>query len=144
MEFLNSQNVDYLGWGFFWDVFLWPDCRDWDLIGHEVSVSQWNHIFPVVAYTETNKSIISDTCLCLWSDGPVPGWQAVPAHDPQVQDAANHAIKTIQQRSNSLFPYELLEVVHAKAEVSASYTLFLFRKNNCDLRYESYCVMFRN
>uniref|UniRef100_A0A2N9IKN7 Cysteine proteinase inhibitor n=1 Tax=Fagus sylvatica TaxID=28930 RepID=A0A2N9IKN7_FAGSY len=50
-------------------------------------------------------------------DGHGPGWQAVPTHDPQVQDAANHAVKTIQQRSNSLFPYELQEVVHAKAEV---------------------------
>nr|DAD42982.1 TPA_asm: hypothetical protein HUJ06_001212 [Nelumbo nucifera] len=45
------------------------------------------------------------------------GWRAVPAHDPIVQDAANHAVKTIQQRSNSLAPYELLEVLHAKAEV---------------------------
>lgn len=39
-------------------------------------------------------------------------------HDPQVQDAADHAVKTIQQRSNSLFPYELHEIVHAKAEAS--------------------------
>jgi hypothetical protein len=68
----------------------------------------------------------------------------VPAHDPQVQDAANHAVKTIQQRSNSLFPYELQEVVHAKAEVSASHTLFLFLKNSWDLGYELYFVMFRN
>lgn len=42
----------------------------------------------------------------------------MPAHDPQVQDAANHAVHTLQQRSNSLFPYVLQEVVHAKAEVS--------------------------
>lgn len=47
----------------------------------------------------------------------------MPPHDPQVQDAANHAVKTIQQRSNSLFPYELQEVVHAKAEVSAPNTI---------------------
>ncbi|KAM3685750.1 hypothetical protein ACB098_11G144300 [Castanea mollissima] len=50
-------------------------------------------------------------------DGHGAGWQAVPTHDPSVQDAANHAVKTIQQRSNSLFPYELQEVIHAKAEV---------------------------
>lgn len=50
-------------------------------------------------------------------DGHSPGWQAVPTHDPVVQDAAHHAVKTIQQRSNSLFPYELQEIVHAKAEV---------------------------
>lgn len=60
------------------------------------------------------------------SDGHCPGWQAVPVHDPQVQDAANHAIQTIQQRSNSLFPYVLQEIVHAKAEVSSSYLIFLF------------------
>ncbi|EOY19584.1 hypothetical protein QUC31_006040 [Theobroma cacao] len=46
-----------------------------------------------------------------------PGLQALPTHDPVVQDAANHAVKTIQQRSNSLVPYELKEIVHAKAEV---------------------------
>ncbi|KAF2300856.1 hypothetical protein GH714_017842 [Hevea brasiliensis] len=53
-------------------------------------------------------------------DGHGPGWKEVPAHDPAVQDAASHAVKTIQQRSNSLFPYELKEIVHAKAE----YALF--------------------
>ena len=46
-----------------------------------------------------------------------PGWKQVSEHDLAVQDAAHHAVKTIQQRSNSLFPYELQEVVHAKAEV---------------------------
>lgn len=56
--------------------------------------------------------------VCLLSDGHGPGWQTVPVHDPVVQDAANHAITTLQKRSNSLFPYELQEVVHAKAEVS--------------------------
>ncbi|KAK7317388.1 hypothetical protein RJT34_01561 [Clitoria ternatea] len=50
-------------------------------------------------------------------DGHQPGWQSVPTHDPQVQDAADHAIKTMQQRSNSLAPYELHQVVDAKAEV---------------------------
>ncbi|XP_068661048.1 cysteine proteinase inhibitor 12-like [Aristolochia californica] len=45
------------------------------------------------------------------------GWRTVPSHDPVIHDAANHAIKTIQQRSNSLFPYELLEIIHANAQV---------------------------
>lgn len=45
------------------------------------------------------------------------GWREVPGDDPEVQHVANHAVKTIQQRSNSLFPYELQEVVHANAEV---------------------------
>lgn len=60
--------------------------------------------------------------------GHLPGWQSVPVHDPVVQDAANHAIKTIQQRSNSLLPYELREIIHAKAEVieeSAKFDMLL-------------------
>lgn len=56
--------------------------------------------------------------------GQEQGWQAVPAHDPVVQDAANHAVSTLQQRSNSLFPYELQEVVHAKAEVIDDFAKF--------------------
>ncbi|XP_058744196.1 cysteine proteinase inhibitor 6-like [Vicia villosa] len=51
-------------------------------------------------------------------DGPKPGWQSVPTEDPQVQEAADHALKSIQQRSNSLVPYELHEVSDAKAEVN--------------------------
>ncbi|GAB4851801.1 hypothetical protein Ancab_031200 [Ancistrocladus abbreviatus] len=45
------------------------------------------------------------------------GWREVPTHAPEVRDAANHAVKLIQQRSNSLFPYELVDVLQAKAEV---------------------------
>ncbi|XP_020268277.1 cysteine proteinase inhibitor 12-like isoform X2 [Asparagus officinalis] len=45
------------------------------------------------------------------------GWRTVPPHDPVVKDAANHAVKTIQQRSNSLAAYELLEILHSKAEM---------------------------
>ncbi|XP_008795132.1 cysteine proteinase inhibitor 12 [Phoenix dactylifera] len=60
--------------------------------------------------------------------GHQPGWRTVPAHDPVVQEAANHAVKTIQQRSNSLAPYELLEILLAQAEViedSAKFDLLL-------------------
>ncbi|CAI9103509.1 OLC1v1002005C1 [Oldenlandia corymbosa var. corymbosa] len=46
------------------------------------------------------------------------GWRSVPVHDPNVKDAAEHALKTIQQRSNSLIPYELHEIVHAQAELT--------------------------
>lgn len=42
----------------------------------------------------------------------------MPVHDPVVKDAADHAVKSIQQKSNSLFPYELREIIDAKAEVS--------------------------
>ncbi|KAK9290726.1 hypothetical protein L1049_008900 [Liquidambar formosana] len=51
------------------------------------------------------------------SHGRGPGWRAMPIHHPEVQDAANHALKTLQQRSNSLSPYELIEIILAKAEV---------------------------
>ena len=53
------------------------------------------------------------------TDGHAPGWKEVPVHDPEVQHAANHAITSIQQRSNSLLPYVLKEIVNAKAEVSS-------------------------
>lgn len=46
-----------------------------------------------------------------------PGWRTVPANDPVVKDAANHALKIIHGMSNSLFPYELLDILQARAEV---------------------------
>lgn len=51
------------------------------------------------------------------------GMKSVPVHDPVVEEAAEHAIKTIQQRSNSLLPYELQEIVHANAEVCPCFML---------------------
>ncbi|KAL6522538.1 hypothetical protein OROMI_031496 [Orobanche minor] len=71
--------------------------------------------------------------LCnLWrmgiSDEQVTGWRSVPVHDPVVQEAAHHAVKKIQERSNSLLPYELSEIVHANAEVvetSAKFDMLL-------------------
>ncbi|XP_062026213.1 uncharacterized protein LOC133742539 [Rosa rugosa] len=58
-----------------------------------------------------------------WStiDVWIRGWQDVQPHDPQVQDAANHVVKSLQQKSNSLFPYELQKIVHAKAEAMDSF-----------------------
>nr|XP_043620635.1 cysteine proteinase inhibitor 12-like [Erigeron canadensis] len=61
-------------------------------------------------------------------EGEGSAYQSVPVHDSVVQEAANHVIKTLQQRSNSLFPYVLQEVVHAKAETaegSAKYDILL-------------------
>ncbi|KAM7261632.1 hypothetical protein ACFE04_020709 [Oxalis oulophora] len=58
-------------------------------------------------------------------------FQAVPSHDLEVQNAAHHVVKTLQQRSNSLFPYELHEIVDAKAEVvddSAKFDMLLILK----------------
>lgn len=51
----------------------------------------------------------------------------VPTHDPIIEDAAVHAVKSIQQMSNSLIPYELFEVLSAKAKVGlCSRYVFLF------------------
>ncbi|XP_026398370.1 cysteine proteinase inhibitor 12-like [Papaver somniferum] len=50
-------------------------------------------------------------------EGHAPGLKAVPADDPAVKDAADHAVESINQRSNSLTPHELLEILVAKAEV---------------------------
>ncbi|TKY56061.1 Cysteine proteinase inhibitor 12 [Spatholobus suberectus] len=71
-----------------------------------------------------DASLFTSADLGVKKDGHKPGWQSVPPHDPQVQDAANHAIKTIQQRSNSLVPYELHEVADAKAEVIDDFAKF--------------------
>ncbi|KAK9291013.1 hypothetical protein L1049_009196 [Liquidambar formosana] len=75
-----------------------------------------------------DTSSFSSSDLGVKRDGRGPGWRAVPIHDPEVQDAANHALKTLQQRSNSLSPYELIEIILAKAEViddSAKFELLL-------------------
>lgn len=61
------------------------------------------------------------------SDGHGSEWQVVPTNDPEVQDAANHAVKSIQMRSNSIFRYELLEILLAKAKVGILYSPFKFQ-----------------
>lgn len=52
------------------------------------------------------------------------GWHTVPTHDPEVRDAANYAVRNIQQRSNSLFPYQLLEILQAEAEDVEDYVKY--------------------
>ncbi|KAG6769052.1 hypothetical protein POTOM_024667 [Populus tomentosa] len=62
------------------------------------------------------------------SDDHGSGWKMVSTNDVEVQNAANHAVKSIQERSNSLYPYELLEILLAKAKVaedSAKFNLLL-------------------
>lgn len=49
-------------------------------------------------------------------------WLAVSTNDLEVKNAANHAVKSMQRKSNSLFPYELLEILQAKAKVGIFYT----------------------
>ncbi|KAH0454133.1 hypothetical protein IEQ34_016057 [Dendrobium chrysotoxum] len=57
-------------------------------------------------------------------DGHESGWRAVPTHDPVVQDAANYAVKAINDMCNCIAAYELLEIQHAKAEVIEDFTKF--------------------
>jgi len=86
---------------------------------------EFNHIGESTADTPLDHDV--------QKDGDGSGYQLVPVHDPVVQDAANHVLKTLQQRSNSLYPYELQEVVHAKAETAegiAKYDILLKLKRN--------------
>ncbi|KAL0709210.1 hypothetical protein Bca4012_016188 [Brassica carinata] len=55
--------------------------------------------------------------LGLKSDGNRFDWRLVSTKDPEVQEAAKHAMKSIQQRSNSLFPYKLIDIILARAKV---------------------------
>lgn len=55
--------------------------------------------------------------LCFEVDGNGFEWRSVSTNDPEVQEAAKHAVKSIQQRSNSLFPYKLIDIILARAKV---------------------------
>ncbi|GMH28311.1 hypothetical protein Nepgr_030154 [Nepenthes gracilis] len=70
-------------------------------------LQEFKHVKDISSFTAADLGILLDGL----------GWREVPTHDPEVRDAANAAVKTIQQRSNSLLPYELLEILQAKAEV---------------------------
>ncbi|PIA53210.1 hypothetical protein AQUCO_00900061v1 [Aquilegia coerulea] len=87
----------------------------------KVWVKPWMNFKELTEFKHTGDSTPDVTPSDL---GVKQGWRTVPAHDPSVKDAANHFVKTIQQRSNSLVPYELLEILHAKAEVVAESTKF--------------------
>ncbi|KAI3874359.1 hypothetical protein MKX03_016204 [Papaver bracteatum] len=50
-------------------------------------------------------------------EGHAPGLKVVPANDPAVKDATDHAVESIRQSSNSLTPHELFEILVAKDEV---------------------------
>lgn len=45
------------------------------------------------------------------------GLRAVSVEDPVIQEAAEHAIKGLNNKSNSLVPYKLKEILSAHAEV---------------------------
>ncbi|KAL8471137.1 hypothetical protein ACS0TY_028728 [Phlomoides rotata] len=79
-------------------------------------VQEFKYVKDVPCFTSSDLGVKKD------EEGP--GWKSVPVHDPVVQDAAQHAVQTIQSRSNSLFPYELSEIVHANAEVDETSAKF--------------------
>ncbi|XP_058080136.1 cysteine proteinase inhibitor 12 [Magnolia sinica] len=94
----------------------------------KVWVKAWENFKELQEFKHTGDSAFTRSDLGAKRGDHEPGWKTVSADDPVVQDAANHAVKTIQQRSNSLAPYELLEVVDAKAEViedSAKFDMLL-------------------
>ncbi|KAJ0977993.1 hypothetical protein J5N97_013467 [Dioscorea zingiberensis] len=95
----------------------------------KVFVRSWLNIKELKEFNHTEGSAsITASDLGIKRDGHEPGWRTVPVDDPAVKDAANHVLKMLQQSSNSIDPYELLEILHAKAEViedSAKFDLLL-------------------
>ncbi|KAI3681054.1 hypothetical protein L6452_35836 [Arctium lappa] len=95
----------------------------------KVWVKPWMNFKELQEFKHIGEQTTSEPSdLSVEKDGDGSGYQSVPVHDPVVQDAANHVLKTLQQRSNSLYPYELQEVVHAKTESvegSAKYDILL-------------------
>ncbi|XP_010931548.1 cysteine proteinase inhibitor 12 isoform X1 [Elaeis guineensis] len=86
---------------------------------------------PWMKFKELQEFIPLDDCsseIEAPKDGHENGWLMVPTNDPIIQDAAIHAVQSIQQMSNSLIPYKLLEVLSARAkktEDSARFELLL-------------------
>ncbi|XP_076886906.1 cysteine proteinase inhibitor 12-like [Bidens hawaiensis] len=100
----------------------------------KVWVKPWMNFKELQEFTHVNEPATN-------TDGDGSGYQSVPVHDPVVQDAANHVLKTLQQRSNSLYPYELQEVVHAKAEIvegCAKYDILVqFKRNDKEEKFKA-------
>ncbi|CAH2074065.1 unnamed protein product, partial [Thlaspi arvense] len=55
--------------------------------------------------------------LGLKSDGNGFEWRSVSTNDPEVQEAAKHAMESLQEKSNSLFLYKLIDIILARAKV---------------------------
>ena len=62
--------------------------------------------------------------LGVMQEGHKLGWHEIPIYNPNVKDAANYAVKAIAPRSNSLSPYELLDIVRAKTKAIEDYVKF--------------------
>ncbi|XP_074570746.1 cysteine proteinase inhibitor 12-like [Curcuma longa] len=84
----------------------------------KVWVKPWQHFKELQEFKHVGDSpYFTDADLGAKREELGPGWHTVPANDPVVKDAANHALKIIHGRSNSLYPYELLDILQARAEV---------------------------
>ncbi|KAJ4809009.1 Cysteine proteinase inhibitor [Rhynchospora pubera] len=84
----------------------------------KIWVKPWLNFKELQEFTHKGySSSFTTSDLGVKREGHEPGWREVPVHDPVVKDAASHAVSSIQQRSNSLAAYELLDIIHAKAEV---------------------------
>lgn len=51
------------------------------------------------------------------ADGDGFDWKSVSTNHPEVKEAAKHAVKWIQEKSNSLFPYKLIDIILARTKV---------------------------
>ncbi|GAB2295629.1 hypothetical protein Dimus_029784 [Dionaea muscipula] len=86
-------------------------------------LQEFKHASDNAPFTSANLAVMRDGL----------GWQEVPTQDPEVREAADHAVKAISRISNSIYPYQLLEVLRAKAEVLkdlVKYNLFLKLKRD--------------
>ncbi|KAL1197067.1 Cysteine proteinase inhibitor 7 [Cardamine amara subsp. amara] len=82
----------------------------------KVLVKPWMNFKQLQEFKNVIPSFtISD--LGLKPDGNRFDWRSVSTNDPEVQEAAKHAMKSIQQKSNSLFPYKLIDIILARAKV---------------------------
>ncbi|ERM99075.1 hypothetical protein AMTR_s00101p00100170 [Amborella trichopoda] len=106
----------------------------------KVWLKPWENFKELKEFNHVGDSSLTSSDLGAKRDNHGPGWREVPAQDPVVQEAAAHAVKTIQQRSNSLAPYELLEILLARAEVieeSAKFDMLLkLKRGNKEEKYK--------
>ncbi|XP_073100282.1 cysteine proteinase inhibitor 12 isoform X2 [Elaeis guineensis] len=98
---------------------------------------------PWMKFKELQEFIPLDDCsseIEAPKDGHENGWLMVPTNDPIIQDAAIHAVQSIQQMSNSLIPYKLLEVLSARAKTEDSARFELLLKVARGQREEKFMV----
>ncbi|CAH9116798.1 unnamed protein product [Cuscuta epithymum] len=89
-----------------------------ELYEAKVWLKQWMNFKELQAFDHVREiPIFTASDLGAKREGPVKGLKSIPEDDPFVLEAAEHAVKTIQQKSNTLDTYELQEIVLPKAEV---------------------------